>query len=326
MYAYEGGAFHCAKVRQKFRILKIIAYFCAQKHICQNHSKLMRHVFRCPAARTLFFLITLALTVQALAQNRIPARPMTGKSRLLTRLDTVRIMSYNIYHGEGLDGRHDYGRVADLIRREQADIVAVQEVDSVTRRSHGADVLKQIADSAGMTCTFARTLAYEGGAYGIGLLSKTEPLRVQTYALPGREEPRALLVAEFDNYVVACTHLSLTTDDQLASIYVVRAVAAQTQKPFFLAGDWNAEPGDSTIAEMQRHFTLADDLTALSYPADRPTQLLDYIGLWNRHNNRVSLQDFHVVDERVASDHRPVVATYEIKVLAGRRLGPQRLR
>lgn len=298
--------------------------------------KPMRHYFSYLAA--LLWLLVLAMPLDAVAQRAIPRhssnhqdhrhrpKPVGGGWHTETRQETIRIMTYNIYHGEGLDGRHDYGRVADIIRREQADIVAVQEVDSVTRRSHGADVLKQIADSAGMTCTFARTLAYEGGAYGIGLLSKTEPLRVQSYALPGREEPRALLVAEFDNYVVACTHLSLTPDDQLASIYVVRAVAAQTQKPFFLAGDWNAEPADSTIAAVQRHFTLADDLTALSYPADRPTQLLDYIGLWNRHNGRVSLQDFHVVDERVASDHRPVVATYEIKVLAGRRLGPQRLR
>lgn len=228
-------------------------------------------------------------------------------------------MSYNIYHGEGLDGKTDYGRLANIIRSKGVDVVAVQEVDSATHRSHGADVLRQIADSAGMVATFARTLDYEGGAYGIGLLSKTRPLKTMSYALPGTEEPRALLVAEFANYVVACTHLSLTAEDQLASIYVIRAVAAQTNKPFFLAGDWNAVPGDKTIDEMQRHFTLADDLTTKTYPANKPTELLDYIALWNARNKKVTLQDFHVVDESVASDHRPVVATYEIRLSLLRR-------
>lgn len=54
---------------------------------------------------------------------------------------TLRLMSYNIRHGAGLDGRSDFERIAEVIKREHPDVVALQEVDSVTRRTGGRDFL-----------------------------------------------------------------------------------------------------------------------------------------------------------------------------------------
>ena len=147
---------------------------------------------------------------------------ITAGAQDLPEQNNLSILTYNIHHGEGLDGRTDYARIGRLIRCSGADVVALQEVDSATRRSHGADVLRRIADEALMYPVFARSMAYDGGAYGVGLLCREHPLAVKRIPLPGSEEPRVLLVVEFKDYVVGCTHFSLTPADQLASLPLLR--------------------------------------------------------------------------------------------------------
>jgi endonuclease/exonuclease/phosphatase family metal-dependent hydrolase len=77
--------------------------------------------------RTLF-LVTLFF---GLAGCRTASKPQIPAS--------FRIMTYNIRHGEGLDGKIDLLRIAEVIKREGADIVALQEVDKgVERTARGA--------------------------------------------------------------------------------------------------------------------------------------------------------------------------------------------
>ena len=83
---------------------------------------------------------------------------------------TLRVMSYNIHNGVGMDHQADYERVAEVINRYAPDIVAIQEADSVTRRSSGVDVLHCLADYTLMHRLYAPSIDYEGGKYGIGLL------------------------------------------------------------------------------------------------------------------------------------------------------------
>lgn len=220
----------------------------------------------------------------------------------------LKIISYNIHHGEGLDGQTDYKRIGQMIRNQQADIVALQEVDSVTGRSGYKDVLREIANEALMFPIFARAIAYDGGAYGIGLLSKIHPLQVKQIPLPGREESRVLLLAEFDDYWVGCTHLSLTPEDQLVSLSVIRRFASSIKKPFLLAGDWNALPCDATIREIQKDFNLLNNTEQPTYPADKPDQLLDYIAVWKNTGKRILKKNFTIIPDTQSFDHRPVAA------------------
>ena len=59
-------------------------------------------------------------------------------------------MTYNIHHGEGLDGRVDTARIAALIKQERADIVALQEVDKGVRRTALRDLTAELASLTGM--------------------------------------------------------------------------------------------------------------------------------------------------------------------------------
>lgn len=130
--------------------------------------------------------------------------------------DVLRLMTYNVRNANGMDGICNYQRVANVINNARPDIVAIQELDSMTARSNRTDVLKELAERTQLHPCFAPAIDYDGGKYGIGILSKETPLRVQTFALPGREEARTLLVAEFPEYVFACTHLSLTEEDEVS--------------------------------------------------------------------------------------------------------------
>ena len=140
------------------------------------------------------------------------------------RQTTLKFMSYNIRNGRGIDNVQDLGRVAEVINRTAPDIVALQELDSVTGRMAGRFIPGELGEMTGMHARFCRAIDYDGGAYGVGLLSRDEPLAVRRIPLPGREEARVLFVAEFPGYVVCVTHLSLTPEDQRASLPIIRTV------------------------------------------------------------------------------------------------------
>lgn len=157
--------------------------------------------------------------------------------------DTLTLMTYNVRNANGLDGVRSVERVAAVIRQSAPDVVAVQELDSATARAKGAYILGKLAAATGMTATYGPAISFDGGKYGLGLLSRQRPLSVRQVALPGREERRTMLIVEFPNYAVACIHFSLTEADRMASLPLVReAVAGMKNKTVFIAGDWNATP------------------------------------------------------------------------------------
>ena len=132
------------------------------------------------------------------------------------RQERLKLMSYNIRNGIGIDNIQDIGRIARVILREAPDLVALQELDSATLRVDGRYIPGELGRMTGMHATFGRAIGFAGGSYGIGLLSRTEPLAVRSIPLPGREEARVLLMAEFPDYTVCITHLSLTPAKPMA--------------------------------------------------------------------------------------------------------------
>lgn len=62
----------------------------------------------------------------------------------------IRIMSYNIRNATGIDGRPDICRTASVITECAPDIIAIQEVDSATKRSLGKYILGDLSAKTGM--------------------------------------------------------------------------------------------------------------------------------------------------------------------------------
>ncbi len=229
----------------------------------------------------------------------------------------VRVMSYNIRHGAGLDKKVDLARQAGIISRWNADVVALQEVDSCASRTGGIDQLAELGRLALMHTTYGAAIPLQGGKYGVAILSKRRPLSVRRIPMPSRSEDRMLLVCEFDDYVVACTHLSLNEDEHMASADTILREAGRWDKPFIIMGDWNSHPDSPFITAMMEHFTILSNTEKNTFPADEPKECLDYIAVYKTVGAAQAVRtSFRVVDEAVASDHRPLVADLALKTPA----------
>ena len=220
--------------------------------------------------------------------------------------DYLKLMSYNVRNTKGMDGIRNLQRVANVIINEAPDVVAVQELDSMTTRSNQQYVLGELAERTQMHATYAPAISFQSGKYGIGILSKETPLNIRTYPLPGREEARMLLVAEFENYVFACTHLSLTEEDRLASLDIIKSSVVKSNKPYFLAGDLNDQPDSKFIQALQQDFQVLTHIKKPTFPAPEPTETIDYIAAWKHGPNDFANLSAQVLEEPVASDHRPL--------------------
>lgn len=214
------------------------------------------------------------------------------------------LMSYNVRSGKGLDNHRDLDRTAAVIRAAMPDVVALQEIDSVTRRSDKVDVAAYLGRKCSMYHTFSKAIDFDGGGYGVAILSHEKPRSVKRFALPGSEEARTLLVVEFKRYMFVSTHLSLTAEDRLASLGVIDSLANAATKPIFFAGDWNATPDSEfgrTLSQTMQYLT---DSTQCTFPADNPRTVIDYIVA--PRTQLVKVLHREVIDEPIASDHRPI--------------------
>lgn len=216
-----------------------------------------------------------------------------------------RILTYNVRNGKGMDEKTDYDRVASVIIAIHPEVVALQELDSVTTRSNGVDVLKTIAEKCGMNYFYGASIPYQGGKYGIGILSKEIPLKTAFFSLPGTEEKRGLLMAEFKDYIFFCSHFSLTEADRVASVQLINQKIAELRKRVFLAGDLNASPESQAINR------LSEDWINLSgkqptFPSSGPKECIDYIWGINLSDFIYNITKQEVVPEKIASDHCPV--------------------
>ncbi len=218
-----------------------------------------------------------------------------------------RIVSYNVRAGRGLDWSPALDRQAAVIRALAPVVVALQEVDRCTQRSGGVDQAATLAEATGMRAVFARAIDFEGGAYGIAVLSREAPHATRTVPLPSpHDEDRALLVAVFGDFTFAATHLPLHEADRLDAIDRIEAELLPSDRPVFLAGDWNAVPGDATLRRIGRSFRLLSGTTP-TFPADEPVKCIDYVSVDQVHAPLFSGSTSRVVDEPAASDHRTVL-------------------
>lgn len=220
----------------------------------------------------------------------------------------LQIMSYNVKHCAGMDLVVDYDRTAAVIMKNRPDVVALQELDSMTGRSNHKYQLDELATRTNYYPVFGKAIDYDGGGYGVGVLTKEQPLRTKRIPLPG-EEPRVLLVVELKDYVIACTHLDLEEEPRLESVPLIVEEAKLWQKPFIIAGDFNDSIDSPLLKEITKHFTInsGDEAT---FPADEPNERIDFVATFN--TCKVKTLESVVIEEKEASDHRPLLVKLQL--------------
>ena len=225
----------------------------------------------------------------------------------------IRILSYNIRNCTGMDGKTDFDRVADVIRSINPHVVALQEVDSVTHRMDGADVLKILAEKTGMHYRYGPAIDYQGGKYGNGVLSMEKPVSYSYIPLPGRQERRSLLMVEFEDFILYGTHLNNRyAGDRHGSVLIIDYEAKDSEKPVFLAGDINDTPGTKTLELLSENWIQLSG-NEYTFRADRPERCIDYIFGLRLEGVQYRVLQQVVVNEPVASDHLPLFVDVRIE-------------
>ena len=223
------------------------------------------------------------------------------------------VVSYNIRHGAGTDDRIDLVRTANTLRALQPEIIGLQEVDRGVARSGGVNQADSLAALLGMRAAFGSFFDYQGGQYGMAILSRFPVARVTPIRLPDGNEPRIALHVEVvlpggDTVSVYNVHFDWVANDtlRLAQARTLAAVLDTVSRPYILLGDFNDEPASRTLALFQARALNAtkpaDD--HFTFSSTSPVKEIDFV--FTAPAAAWEVQQVRVVHEPVASDHRPV--------------------
>ena len=224
----------------------------------------------------------------------------------------LKLATYNIHCGIGRDGRFSERRVLDVLREIDADVVALQEVES---RAAGIDMLAWLAKETGLHAVWGMTLMRADGHYGNGLLARCPIRHVEQVDLTWeRREPRNAIAADLDcggeSIRVVATHLGLRPAER--RYQVQRLLPLFMERPedrAVLAGDLNewwlwGRP----LKWLHEHFVHTPPRR--TFPAWAPMLALDR--LWAHPGDMLrGVRAHRSRTARAASDHLPLVATLE---------------
>jgi len=233
----------------------------------------------------------------------------------------LRVLCWNIHHGAGLDGRIDVDRIARVIRKTGADVVALQEVDRGVRRSGRLDLPAELARRLGMRAVFGKNLDYQGGDYGNAILTKLEVVRSYNhhFDMVRPDEQRGCLVVHlrFAGRPLVCAVTHLGTRDADERLQHAREILGELGRvalatPIVLAGDFNDYPNGKVHARLTE--TLVDvwehaerDADGYTFPAKGPKRRIDWLLLTPRRGLSVVGAEVVVSD---ASDHCGLLARF----------------
>lgn len=215
----------------------------------------------------------------------------------------IKVMTYNIQHGRGLDKKVSIKRIAAVINNESPDILGINEADQYNIRSLFVNQPGALAYLLKMNFFFGDNLKFWFMRYGNIALAKGNIAAVENIRLPGQGEPRGLVKATLDlggvKIVFLCTHLGLTKKERSLQLEFMAGIIRDIDLPVIISGDFNCERDELTpILNL-----LQKNSEANTYPADKPVFAIDHI-FWSSH--------FEIIEaytvETETSDHLPLIA------------------
>jgi endonuclease/exonuclease/phosphatase family metal-dependent hydrolase len=247
-----------------------------------------------------------------------------GKSRapfLSARtVKSLKIMSYNVHGCMGMDGQISTDRIARVIARHNPDVIALQELDALRKRSNGIDQAHRIAQYLEMKYHFHPVFCHEEEQYGNAILSRYPLTMVKMDALPrlkeeSKYEPRGAMsvILEFQGVKINIinTHLSIWPTERIMQAETLLNKEWFSGKPTILCGDFNAIPGSSAYKKLSEKFR--DSQTILSghrpyrtWFGRYPLSQIDHVFV-TTHFKVDSIAVPRTSLDQVASDHLPLI-------------------
>ena len=223
----------------------------------------------------------------------------------------MRIMSYNIRHGVGMYNTVDLSRSANVIKRFNPDVCTLQEVETMCSRSGNVNQMKTLSELTGMPYyAFGEFMDYDGGQYGMGMLSKHPPAEISNHRLPDGQEPRSAIAGTItidgQEIIVVGIHFYRTEQERCDQAATLIANYKDEKRPLILAGDFNSHPGTKVMQLIARHFVLpTKGEDHFTFDSVTPSREIDYIAY--RPCDAFQLQEYKVIEEPRTSDHRPII-------------------
>ncbi len=254
----------------------------------------------------------------------------SGGGSTATPDTSFKVMTYNIHHGQGTDGKLDLARIAGIIDSADCDIVGLQEVDNnFGRRSQFVDQAKWLAEKLEMHYAYAPAIDNQidekPRQYGNAILSRYPIINRKVHKLPAPTgyEPRVCLEAKVKiderGYTFMVTHLDHKSNEvRNRQVAEILKVVPSPLKRTVLIGDFNCQPPDAArdpkttepVARILEKFEDTFVLSKASYQESLDGEgRIDYIFVSGDLSGSV-LSNVVIGNDitAVASDHFPLVA------------------
>lgn len=232
----------------------------------------------------------------------------------------INVITFNIHHGKGTDGKLNLNRIVEAIEESEPDLIALNEVDRYySKRSHYIDQVSWLAERLKMNAAFgaAITIKQKNSSmirqYGNALLSRYPIITEKNHLMvSGIMEGRTLLETEVlisgRHLKMYVTHLSLNSYSRRKQIDFIADKVMADHLPVIIAGNWNMISGSKSwrkIAENLKDCYAAATAPCKTYPSFRPVMQIDYI-FTSRNIEVASVEVIKKVP--TASDHLPLLA------------------
>jgi endonuclease/exonuclease/phosphatase family metal-dependent hydrolase len=237
----------------------------------------------------------------------------------------IRVATYNIHKCRGMDGRIRPQRVAEVLRELSVDVIALQEVVSLSGAKREQNQAQFLADAVGFEFRIGETRKLRGAAYGNVILSRFPVKQVEVFDLTAsRREPRGCIRCDLEIGSGALVHvfnIHLGTGylerRRQAQILMSREIlrSSRVKHCRLVLGDFNEWTRGLVSRVLQQEFESVDIELHLqrkrTYPGMLPIMHLDHMYF----DRELVLEKFMLHRSRMAlmaSDHLPLVAEFRV--------------
>ena len=243
----------------------------------------------------------------------------------------LKVVTFNIAHGKGMDGILDLERQAELVNTYEPDIVFLQEIDMYTKRAKESNQIREFSKKVYLPyCSMETNITLEDGYYGDGIISRF-PISFSTnYLMPLTDlnhEQRGILC----NRIVLGTakinlfsvHLSTYEDERILAVKELMRIIKKIDKDeiIIIGGDFNV--GVTRIGKGKYTFEEKDEYEEYNILSKYLNKIENVEDTWFSKlgqgcidtifcSKNISVRKFETVDSKGVSDHNVIYAEFDI--------------
>lgn len=243
----------------------------------------------------------------------------------------LKVITFNIAHGKGMDGQVNIPRQAHIIEQLNPDIVFLQEVDMFTKRAGDTNQISEFSKEIGLKySSMESNITIEDGYYGDGIISRF-PIEFSTnYLMPltdHKHEQRGILRNRISfgttKINLFSVHLSTYLEERILAVKEVNKIIEKIPENelVIMGGDFNV--GVSRLGKGKYTFKESPEYEEYKILKKNLDKLQNNKDTWFSslgqgcidtifYSNGIKINRFKTVDVNGISDHSIIYVELEI--------------